>query len=110
MKIKFLTKFISLWIGERRTITDLKNNTIYLNYYKEIDEDDAFRVLVYELNHEMFHLILKEEIDKDTSKRYDNIALELECNFLYPEIKGIISKYPIFRKVMSRLRREEYGS
>jgi len=107
MKVKFLTKFISVWLGERRTIADLNNNTIYLNYYKEIDEDDAFRVLIYELNHETFHIILKEEISKDASKRYDNIALELECNFLYPEIKGIISKYPIFRKVMNRIIRRE---
>ena len=73
---------------------------------KEIEEDDAFRILIYELNHEILHIILKEEISRDASKRYDNIALELESNFLFPEIKGIVSKYPIFRKVMSRIRRE----
>jgi hypothetical protein len=74
-------------IGTVSSYYSLNTDTIFLYFFRDLsDEELALKVLMLDISHETLHHIIKCIENKKTTIAYDNIAEELEANFLNPRL------------------------
>ena len=70
----YIPNFIQLLLGgDGGSRTDPNTKEIFIYYHKNKPEELAWKLLIFDVDHECFHIILMDYIDKETSITWDTI-------------------------------------
>jgi hypothetical protein len=72
---------------------DIKTMVIYIHYFEELNENLAFKALIYDVDHECMHIILSELIGSKATVGLDNkLVLDVLLGWLNKELKDDVLK------------------